>query len=277
MKTTTETVAKVVKPKIKLRKQNATDITIKVIIALMIIMTLYYLFGVVSYKWEMFSPKLLLDIFVDLFRFDKVPATEMMLMLQRLINTVLLSVATTLIGAIVAFPLGLLATSSISNRHVVVVVRGIASIIRAIPTIVWVLVFIAGYGLSATTAIIGMTFHTVSFFVKSYSESFEEVDMGTIEALRASGANTTQIILGALLPSAFTKLISWLAMRSEVNFAVAVVIGPAVGVPGTIGTAINVYSTEGNYSAMGFGILCVFAIALIFELFITRLKNKKAI
>ena len=62
-------------------------------------------------------------------------------------------------------------------------------LIRAVPTIIWVLIFISGFGLTATTAIVGMSFHSVAYFIKSYSEAFEEVDPGAMEAMKASGGS----------------------------------------------------------------------------------------
>ena len=262
----------------KLKKRDSKDKLVMVVIAAMRYLHLIYYLGFeVDYKWDMFSPHIAKKIVMDFFRFDLVPADEKLGMLSRLTNTVLLGLLTTLLGAAVSFPLGLLAANNISSNKISTFVNAIVSFLRAVPTIVWVLIFVAGYGLSATTAIVGMTFHTIAFFVKSFSESFEEVDPGAIEALKASGASMPQIIFGAIVPSAYTKLISWIAMRTEINFAVAVVIGPAVGVPGTIGTAINVYSGHANYSAMGFGVMCVFLIALAFELIITRIKQTQII
>jgi phosphonate transport system permease protein len=261
----------------KLKKRDSKDKLVMVVIAAMFFSLIYYLGFEVDYKWDMFSPHIAKKIVMDFFRFDLVPADEKLGMLSRLTNTVLLGLLTTLLGAAVSFPLGLLAANNISSNKISTFVNAIVSFLRAVPTIVWVLIFVAGYGLSATTAIVGMTFHTIAFFVKSFSESFEEVDPGAIEALKASGASMPQIIFGAIVPSAYTKLISWIAMRTEINFAVAVVIGPAVGVPGTIGTAINVYSGHANYSAMGFGVMCVFLIALAFELIITRIKQTQII
>lgn len=261
----------------KLKKRDSKDKLVIGVIAVMFFSLIYYLGFEVDYKWNMFSPHIAKKIVMDFFRFDLVPANEKLGMLSRLTNTVLLGLLTTLLGAVISFPLGLLAANNISSNKISTFVNAIVSFLRAVPTIVWVLIFVAGYGLSATTAIVGITFHTIAFFVKSFSESFEEVDPGVIEALRASGASMPQIIFGAIVPSAYTKLISWIAMRTEINFAVAVVIGPAVGVPGTIGTAINVYSGHANYSAMGFGVMCVFLIALAFELIITRIKQTQII
>lgn len=63
-------------------------------------------------------------------------------------------------------------------------------------------------------------------------------------------------------------------MRSEINFAVAVVVGPAIGVAGTIGSVINGYSRSGFYPGLGFSILCVFAVAFLFEILINKLRAK---
>ncbi len=261
----------------KLKKRNSNDYIILCVIFGMILSMIYYLGFIVEYKWDMFSPHIAQKIIFDIFRFDLVPSDEKFMMISRLINTIILGAMTTVIGAVIAFPLGLIAANNITNNTVSGIMKAAVSFFRAVPTIIWVLIFVAGYGLSSATAIVGMTFHTVAFFVKSYSESFEEVDSGVIEALRASGASTVQIIFSAIVPSVYTRLVSWIAMRTEINFAVAVVIGPAVGVPGTIGTAINAYSKQAKYSQMGYGVIIVFLVALIFELAITKFKQRKII
>ena len=46
---------------------------------------------------------------------------------------------------------------------------------------------VANIGVEA--AVIGISFHTVAFLVKAYSESIKELNRETIEALKASGAS----------------------------------------------------------------------------------------
>lgn len=259
-----------------LKKKSSKDIIIQMFFLMIALVSIYYVFSI-EYKWELFTPRTGMYILQKLFRYDLVSSSDMWMMADRILNTVLLGLLSTFVGAIIGFPLGLLAATNISNKKLANLIKALASVMRAIPTIVWVLIFVAGYGLTATTAIIGMSFHSISFFIKSYSESFEEVDEGVIEALRAAGASTIQIITGAIIPATLTKIIAWFAMRVEINFAVAVVIGPAVGVPGTIGTLINVYSNQALYSEMGFAILLTFLVAFLFEILITRMKNKKLV
>ena len=170
--------------------------------------------------------------------------------------------------------LGLGAARNLSHPFISNVICAFAGFIRAVPTIIWAILFVSGFGLSATTAIVGMSFHSIAYFIKSYSEAFEEVEEGTLEAMRATGANWWQIVTSAILPSSFTKMISWVAMRSEMNFAAAVIIGPAVGVPGTIGSILNQCSRAGDYGGLGLCVLTIFLTALVFEVMITRYKQK---
>ena len=48
---------------------------------------------------------------------------------------------------------------------------------------------------------------TLSYLVKAYSESFEEVDAGVIEALRASGASWWQVVFSAVVPEKITEIL----------------------------------------------------------------------
>ena len=106
------------------------------------------------------------------------------------------------------------------------------SFIRAIPTILWVMVFSVVANVGVEAAIIGMTFHSVAYLVKAYSESIEEIDNGIVEALRATGASFWKIIFQAVLPSTVTSLLSWTFIRFEINFTNAVLVGAAAGAGG---------------------------------------------
>ena len=45
------------------------------------------------------------------------------------------------------------------------------SVARAVPTILWVLVFSVAIGLGPEAAVIGLLFHSVAYLVKAYSET----------------------------------------------------------------------------------------------------------
>lgn len=185
-----------------------------------------------------------------------------------------LAFLTTIFGAVIAVFLGLLAAENLTNKRVSAVIKGLVAFIRAVPTVLWVLIFAVAAGLGSVAAVLGMTFHSVSYLVKAYSESFEELDNGVIEALQASGASWWQIIFQAVIPSSLTYMISWTFLRFEINFAVAIAMGAAAGAGG-IGfdmfMASNFYLDIREIGAITYFVL---AIAILLEIIAIRFKKK---
>jgi phosphonate transport system permease protein len=194
--------------------------------------------------------------------------------LYQVFVTLGLAFLTTLFGAIIAVFLGLLAAENLTNKRVSSVIKGIVAFIRAVPTVLWVLIFAVAAGLGSVAAVIGMTFHSVSYLVKAYSESFEELDKGVIEALQASGANWWQIIFQAVIPSSLTYLISWTFLRFEINFAVAIAMGAAAGAGGIGFDMFMASSFYLDIREIGAITYFVLAIAIILEMVAIRFKKK---
>src|SRR5690625_3264758 len=149
--------------------------------------------------------------------------------LFQVIQTLGLAVLSTIIGAVIAFFLALFAATNISKQSVSRVIRVMVAFIRAVPTVLWVLIFAISAGLGSEAAVLGMMFHSIAYLVKAYSEAIEEIDAGIIESLRASGANYWHIVKHGILPSTSTYLLSWTFLRFEINFGVAVAMGAAAG------------------------------------------------
>lgn len=146
--------------------------------------------------------------------------------------TIAVTVLCTIISAIISFFLALAASENLSNPLVSNAAKGFVAIIRAIPTILWVLVFTVAIGLGSEAAVLGISFHSIAYLTKSYSESIEEIDADVIEALSASGASFWQIVFQAICPATITKLLSWTFIRFEINFANAVAVGAFAGAGG---------------------------------------------
>ncbi|MFC2946805.1 ABC transporter permease subunit [Virgibacillus sediminis] len=185
-----------------------------------------------------------------------------------------LAVLSTVFGAVIAFFLSLLAATNLSKGWISKTIRVMVAFIRAVPTILWVLIFAIAAGLGSEAAILGMLFHSVAYLVKAFSEAFEEVDTGVIEALRATGSKWWHIVTHAVLPSTFTYLLSWTFLRFEINFSVAVAMGAAAGAGGI---GFELFMASGFYfdlSEVGFITYAILAIAILLEVFSTRLKRR---
>jgi phosphonate transport system permease protein len=194
--------------------------------------------------------------------------------LHEVVITLGLAFLSTLFGGFIALFLGLLGAQNLAPKPVTNVIKVFVAVVRAVPTILWVLIFAVTAGLGATAAVIGMTFHTISYLTKAYAESFEDLDRSVIEALKASGANWWQIVFQAVIPSSFTYLLSWTFLRFEMNFANAVVMGAAAGASGV---GFDLYMASGYYfdlREVGLITYLILAFAIVLETVATRMKSK---
>jgi len=220
--------------KIKIRKWTKPRIWLYVTFSVLLIITLYQLVFM-EYSRNFVPQESFSRFFNDLYRMFFEPRMTRF-NLQGLIDSILITIGlgilTTLAGSLIAFFVSLGAARNLSNRHVSNGIRVVMSIFRAVPAILWVMVFGIVVGLGAEAAIIGMSFHSIAYLVKAYSESFEELDEGIIEALKASGASWWQIVFQAVLPSSISSILSWTFIRFEINFMNAIAVGAAVGAGG---------------------------------------------
>jgi len=190
-----------------------------------------------------------------------------------LLITFALGTLATIFGAVIAFFGALMCARNIANPIVGNIVRSFVAFIRAVPTILWVLIFTVAAGLGSVAAVVGLTFHSAGHLIKAYAESIEEMDTGTIEALKASGASYWQIVFQAIVPASLSYMTAWTFLRFEINFNVALAIGAAAGAGG-IGFDLFM---AGNFyfdlRELGFITLLVVAAAVILEMFATRIKS----
>jgi phosphonate transport system permease protein len=188
--------------------------------------------------------------------------------------TVGLAILTTVIGAAVALVLGLFAAQNLSSRRLSTAIKSVIAVFRAIPTVLWVLIFAIGAGLGSAAAVMGMSFHSISYLLKGYSESFEEIDPGVIEALKASGARWIQIVMQAVLPSSMNPILSWTFIRFEINFVNAVAMGAAAGAGGIGYSLFWASSYFFNIHEVGFITYLILAVAIILEYTATRMRSR---
>lgn len=194
--------------------------------------------------------------------------------MEGLFVSLALALLTTFIGAVIAFVLGLLAASNLSSKAVSNVIKVFMSVARAVPTILWVLVFSVAIGLGPEAAVTGLLFHSVAYLVKAYSESFEEVDAGVLEALRASGASWWQVVFRGVVPEKVNEMLSWTFIRFEINFVNAVAVGAVAGAGGIGYQLFLAGSFYYNIHEVGLIVYLCLAVAVVLEVVATKLRKR---
>lgn len=254
---------------------NRETLVIRILMLTLSLLTVYALLSI-DYK-SVDIPKAVADTLSNFKMIFLQPAAHRLSLLSALYEVVItmgLAFLTTLFGGIIALFLGLLAAQNLAPKRVTDIIKGFVAFIRAVPTILWVLIFAVAAGLGSVAAVIGLTFHSISYLTKAYSESFEDLDRSVIEALMASGANWWQIVFQAVIPSSATYLLSWTFMRFEMNFANAVAMGAAAG---AAGIGFDLFMDSGFYfdlREIGLVTYYILAFAIVLETISTNLKGK---
>lgn len=165
-----------------------------------------------------------------------------------------------------------MAKNTTPSKLLSIILSAILTFLRAIPSIIWVLLVLVCVGFGPTAGIVGICISSTSFFAKSFSQCFEEVSDETIEALKAIGANKPSIFFRAILPAAFTSLLAWTSISFENNFESSAVLG-TVGAGG-IGYVISNSMGRYAYGQAIVAIIVMLAFIYTMEIAFTILKEK---
>lgn len=261
--------------RIKIGVQNKSSVVLKVLAALLIGLTIY---AFVSFDYKEIN---FFDAVADTMHNIKTVFLEPRLstdtisnVLYQLLVTFCLGILSTIFGAVLAFFCALLCAKNIASSWLANIIKSLVALVRAVPTVLWVLIFAVSAGLGSVAAVIGLTFHSFAYLTKVYAESIEEIDDGTIEALRASGAGFWQIVFQAILPASISRMVAWTFMRFEINFTNAVAMGAAAGAGGI---GFQLYMAGSFYfdlHEMGFLTYVVVLAVILLEMVSTKIKTK---
>lgn len=261
--------------KIKIASHSKSNIAIKVLVFMLLLISIYAFISL-DYK-DINIKKAILDTIENIKTVFLEPALKRETVggiVYQLFLTFCLGVLSTIFGAVFAIICSLFCAKNISSPIIANVIKSVIAVIRAIPTVLWVLIFAVSVGLGSVAAAIGLTFHSFAYLTKVYAESIEEIDEGTIEALRANGANFWQIVCQAVLPATISYIVAWTFMRFEINFANAVAMGAAAGAGGI---GFNLFMAGNFYfdlHEMGFLTYVVVIAVVVLEKISTIIKAK---
>lgn len=147
-------------------------------------------------------------------------------LLAKMLETIEMTVLGTAIAIILSLPLGILAARN-ATPHIVVyrLTRDLLSLMRALPELVWALVFVSAVGLGPLPGVMALAFVTVGFMGKFFAEAIEVVDHKAVEGVRAHGAGWMQVRLFAMLPQALPDFVGTVMYILDHNLRAAAILG----------------------------------------------------
>ncbi|GAK39443.1 phosphonate ABC transporter, permease protein PhnE [Paenibacillus urinalis] len=179
-------------------------------------------------------------------------------LLEALLATLQMSLLGSMIGAILALPFALLASSNVMRNKVITsIFKIMMSLLRTLPTLVTALIATFIFGLGPMAGLVAIILFTLSYVGKLLYEQIENVDMGPFEAMESIGMNRVEAFRYAIFPQVLSRYLSTSLFCFEGNVRYAAILG-YVGAGG-IGLLIKENLGWRDYSNVG---MIVFALVI---------------
>ncbi len=189
------------------------------------------LLGLLGVSWqgsEMAPLKLIQDsdnMWVMLKDFFPPDFTHWRMYASEMVVTLYIAIWGTLLGVVVAVPLGLLSASNIAPLWVQHIVRRSMDALRSINEMVFAMIFVAAVGLGPFPGVLALFLHTTGSLAKLFAEAVEAIEEGPVEGVRSTGASKLQEIQYGVIPQVLPLWISYSLYRFESNVRSATVVG----------------------------------------------------
>jgi phosphonate transport system permease protein len=146
--------------------------------------------------------------------------------LNLLLDTVLIGFLGTLLGVLGASVLCFPASRNLMPRYsAYFLFRRTLEIARAVPELVYALIFVFAFGLGPLPGVLAIAIHSAGALGKLFSEVNENIDPSSVEGVRAAGGNWFQVIRYAVVPQVLPNFASYALLRFEINVRAAAIIG----------------------------------------------------
>lgn len=185
-------------------------------------------------------------------------------LLDGMLVTVQIGLAATLIGIVLAIPVGSLAARNVApNAATATAFRTLIVGIRAFPELILAIVFIVILGLGPQPGTLALGIGSVGLLGKLVADSLEETDVRVQDALRANGATRMQVYAAATVRQALPALVAHVLYQLDVNVRSATLLG-IVGAGG-IGFYLLNASRVMQFQTVSLIIVMILAVVLLLE------------
>ena len=195
--------------------------------------------------------------------------------LKSIWTTLAMATSATTIGGILALFVSLFGSEYISPyKKAAKPVRGFATFLRNIPTLVWAYILFSSLGIGTGVGFIALVITSFAFLVRAFIETMDEISADCVESLEAVGASFWQRVIQGIWPSCIHGYLSWFLYSLEVNIRASTIVGMVGG--GGIGMVLFSYIKGFNYHKAA-GIILAIAIMVIAVEMLTNILRKKMV
>jgi phosphonate transport system permease protein len=194
--------------------------------------------------------------------------------LVKLLQTLVMAFLGTLLGALVAFPLGFFAARNITpNRTLNWTLKRLFDFLRSVDMLIWALFFTRAFGPGPLAGSAAIFLTETGTLGKIYAEGLENIDDKPREGITSTGASEVLVQRYGVIPQVLPVMISQTLYQWESNTRGATIIG-AVGAGG-IGLKLwEAMRTNSNWANVFYMVLLILLVVFTFDALSNALRSR---
>jgi phosphonate ABC transporter permease subunit PhnE len=190
-----------------------------------------------------------------------------------LIETLHTATLGTILAVLLASPVALMVARNVTRS---VVLNNIGRLIlvatRSVHSLMWALFFVAVFGPGALAGALAIAVHSIGFTGKFLSEAIEEAKPGPLEALVATGASASAVLIKGIWPQVKPAFLAISVFRWDINVRESAVLGLVGG--GGLGMALDTALSNLYWDQAGLVLVVILAVVIATEIVTAWVRNR---
>jgi phosphonate transport system permease protein len=187
------------------------------------------------------------------------------IIVESLGETFQIAIIATFISILLSLVIALGASRNIAPAWLVQTTRMFLNITRTLPSLIWAFLFVIFFGPTPIAGVFALTFYSLGYLGKFFSETFESVDVQVARGLKLIGASKMQAFRFGLWPNVKAQVWSHSLWMLEYNIRSASIVG-LVGAGG-IGMELNkAMDMASGFQKVTAILICILGIVILLDL-----------
>ncbi len=187
------------------------------------------------------------------------------LLIRGVLESIEMAVAASVFGMILAVPLAICGASNLVPRPVYLLARGIIVLSRTFHEIIIAILFVKIFGFGPLAGVLTLIVASTSFISKMVAEDIENMPPGQLEAIRATGAGFSKLLIYCVTPQTLPRYLGVSIYRLDANLRHSTVVGivGAGGIGETLAATFSRYDYDFSLAIL----LVIIALVFLGEFF----------
>lgn len=189
---------------------------------------------------------------------------RMALLTHGMIESLQIAIIATVVGVMLALPLGLAAARNLSPAPLAWGARALVALFRSFHPVIVAILFVKAVGFGALAGMLALIIASLGFLSKLVAEAVEEMSMNQVEAVRATGSPFLSVVIMAVMPQVMARFIGFSAYQLDSNLRNSALVGLVGG--GGIGATLFTAFQRFDYDFVLSIVIAIILVVMVGEI-----------